>query len=113
MILAASHCAAKVLVGNTHSHHPITRGENSHQIRRVLTEKNGEERNEMLIGNLQLFVDRPEKQRRQRRNIYEREKIPDSGIFGKDSIKFRGHRMGLRCALYRALKRREYYCRNS
>ncbi|RCH81685.1 hypothetical protein CU097_006357, partial [Rhizopus azygosporus] len=29
--LATSRCAAKILVGNTHSHHPITRGEDSHQ----------------------------------------------------------------------------------
>ncbi|ORE03663.1 hypothetical protein BCV72DRAFT_264421 [Rhizopus microsporus var. microsporus] len=43
--------------------------------------------------------ERPEKQWWPQRNLYDREKIPvvafGSGMFGKDSIKFKGHRTGI------------------
>lgn len=55
--------------------------------------------------------ERSEKQWRPQRNTYDKEKIPvvafGSGMLGKDSVKFKGHRTGITGVLYRALKRRE------
>lgn len=48
---------------------------------------------------------------RWQRNTYEREEIPvvafGSGMFGKDSVKFKGNRTEVTGILYRALKIRE------